>query len=198
MRYLISIMLLTFSINTHAMGLNNQQIEKWIVAFPEINAFLTQHRGPLKQYISDKYGITGGMEAFNKIAPDDIADMTVSAIRNLKLDTQYNALLDRYNYTDERMPIALTHKIVRIAMAEKMTQEANVLKQQLATYNSQIELIKKNPQLNAAQKQNMVGQYQKGVDYIQSMLKVAKESDKNDKQAIAPYLETIIKLLRAS
>lgn len=198
MRHLIYVLMFTFSMSTHAMGLNNQQIEKWIVAFPEINAFLTQHRGPLKQFISTEYGITGGMEAFNKIAPDDIAEMTVNAIKSLKLSGQYTALLDRYNYIDERMPIALTHKIVRIAMAEKMTQEANVLRQQLSTYHNQIELIKKNPQLNDAQKQNMVGQYQKGVDYIQSMLKVAKESDKSDKQAIAPYLDTIIKLLRAS
>ena len=198
MRTFSCMLILFFSVYGHAANLNNQQIEKWIVAFPEINAFLTQHRGPLKQFISEQYGIHGGMETFNKIAPDEIATMTLTAIHSLKLDNQYRALIDRYNYSNEKLPIALTHKIVRIAMAEKMSQEANLLKQQLATYTSQIERIKQNPQLNAAQKQNMVGQYQKGVDYIQSMLKVAKESDQNDKQAIAPYLETIINLLKTS
>ena len=70
MRLATVLLFLLLSVPTSAQSLNNQAIEKWIVAFPEINAFLTQHRGPLKQYISEQYGITGGMETFNKIAPD--------------------------------------------------------------------------------------------------------------------------------
>ena len=68
----------------------------------------------------------------------------------------------------------------------------------LSTYTQQIELIRRNPQLSSAQKQTMVNQYQKGVDYIKSMLKVAEESDPGDRQVIAPYLDTIIGLLGAS
>mgnify|MGYP000270928014 CR=1 FL=1 len=197
MRLATVLLFLLLSVPTSAQSLNNQAIEKWIVAFPEINAFLTQHRGPLKQYISEQYGITGGMETFNKIAPDKIANMTINAIEALQLDGQYRQILSRYNYDDREKPIALTHKIVRIAMAEKMSQESNVLSQQLSTYTQQIELIRRNPQLSSAQKQTMVNQYQKGVDYIKSMLKVAEESDPGDRQVIAPYLDTIIGLLGA-
>lgn len=196
MKRLLLIILMALSSSVFAADLSEADIKRWLTAFPQLNSYLNQHQGLVKQYAREKHQISGNMMQLGEYSTDELANITVAALKSNGLESELASLSKQLGYKNSNHALSDTFKIVRTAMSVQFSAQAAMLQKELANYKAQMAELEKNTALSAEQKQVMLNQFKQGQAYIESMLNTGEQTRPEDISVLQPYLPQIMQMMQ--